>query len=215
MLGRVLHSWVFLYCEISDSASNSYLVTGRPRFISLWFSPNSLCVSKNLSHFFSVIQSVVSCLQHSLFYFCDIHFSMVLLCLSLPILAVTIFSPTPSWCIKICQFFCYLQKQNLVSLGFVRSVGVCFVLFSHFFCSVVSASFLHLTLGLICSYFSRSLECQLRLWCERFLPFRGHGLYPHLSVGCHLSSNIFLCSFISFLIGCLREASLAGPPHQC
>lgn len=113
------HLGLFL-TEISDLASESSVVTRCFKFL--------LYVLAQWSHVFlrtwttsSRLYILLSlcCLQRSLSYFCDNNFRTVLLCLSLPVLAVTIFTPTPSWCRKICLCFWHLQEQNLVSLSFV------------------------------------------------------------------------------------------------
>lgn len=103
------------YTEISDSWFFLRLLPDYKVFqvSSLWLSSIISCVSKNLSHFLLVIHFAVTQLLTAL--------SLLLLWqkLSLPVLSVTIFSPTPSWCRKICLCLWYLQEQNLVSLGFV------------------------------------------------------------------------------------------------
>lgn len=165
---------------------------------SLWLSSIISCVSKNLSHFLLVIHFAVTQLLTV--------FSLLLLWqkLSLPVLAVTIFSPT----LHDAERFVYVSGIYRSKTWFPWAL-FCFL---SCFSSVVFTSFLHLTLGLLCSYFFRVLKCQLRLWDISSFPVAIDFILSALFVTICCKTFFYILLFLFCLF---KRGSSCRPAHQC
>lgn len=168
---------------------------------SLWLSSIISCASKNLSHFLSLVSSAVSQLLTAFsLLLCDNNFSMVLLCPSLQFW-LSLFSLPP---LHDAERFVYVS-------GIYRSkTWLPWALFCFLSCfsSVLFTSFLHLTLGLLCSCFFRVLKCQLRLWEISSFPVAIDFILGALFVT--ICPKTFFTFFYFFSV-CLREGSLVAP----
>lgn len=141
----------------------------------------------------SYILLSLSCLQHCLSYFCNknFHFQFWLSLFSLPPL-------------HDAERFVYVSGIYRSKTWFPWAL-FCFL---SCFSSVVFTSFLHLTLGLLCSYFFRVLKCQLRLWDISSFPVAIDFILSALFVT--ICRKTFFNIFFYFFSVCLREGSLVG-----